>query len=86
MKSSNKHTTIARLIILLPVILLGSDLISIWFLWSIHLHIVIDVYKRQEEGIAYKKPEKYAPIHMPRNTGAGVIIAEIGRASCRERV
>ena len=32
-------------------------------------------WELKEEGIAYKKPEKYAPIHMPRNTGAGVIIA-----------
>ena len=32
-------------------------------------------WELKEGGIAYKKPEKYAPIHMPRNTGAGVIIA-----------
>lgn len=29
----------------------------------------------KEKGIAYQRPEKYEPIHMPKNTGAGVIIA-----------
>ncbi|ANF59396.1 cytochrome o ubiquinol oxidase subunit I [Halotalea alkalilenta] len=29
----------------------------------------------KEKGTAYKRPEKYQPIHMPRYTGAGVIIA-----------
>jgi cytochrome o ubiquinol oxidase subunit 1 len=29
----------------------------------------------KEKGEAYKKPAKYEPIHMPKNTGAGVIIA-----------
>lgn len=29
----------------------------------------------KEKSEAYKKPAKYEPIHMPKNTGAGVIIA-----------
>ncbi|PVZ87345.1 cytochrome o ubiquinol oxidase subunit I [Serratia sp. S1B] len=29
----------------------------------------------KEKGEAYKKPAKYEPIHMPKNTGAGVVIA-----------
>jgi cytochrome o ubiquinol oxidase subunit 1 len=28
----------------------------------------------KEFGLAYKKPESYAPIHMPKNTWAGVVI------------
>ncbi|MAX98037.1 MAG: cytochrome o ubiquinol oxidase subunit I [Oceanospirillaceae bacterium] len=28
----------------------------------------------KENGTAYQRPEKYAPIHMPRNTGAGFIM------------
>ncbi len=28
----------------------------------------------KEKGIAYDRPAKYAPIHMPRNTSAGLII------------
>ncbi|WGL94591.1 cytochrome o ubiquinol oxidase subunit I [Arsenophonus nasoniae] len=29
----------------------------------------------KEKGIAYKQPTKYEPIHMPKNTAAGVIIS-----------
>lgn len=29
----------------------------------------------KEKGTAYKRPATYSPIHMPRNTGAGVIIS-----------
>ncbi|QFI55490.1 cytochrome o ubiquinol oxidase subunit I [Aeromonas simiae] len=32
-------------------------------------------WEAKQDGSAYKKPEHYAPIHMPKNTGAGVIIA-----------
>ncbi|GKX56556.1 cytochrome ubiquinol oxidase subunit I [Leminorella grimontii] len=36
----------------------------------------IDAFADQKEkGIAYARPAKYEPIHMPRNTGVGVIIA-----------
>lgn len=33
-----------------------------------------DFWEQKEEGRAYQKPEKYAPIHMPKNTNAGVLI------------
>ena len=29
----------------------------------------------KEHGLAYKKPESYAPIHMPKNTWAGIVIS-----------
>ena len=29
----------------------------------------------KEKGTAYKRPAKYTEIHMPKNTGAGVIIS-----------
>ncbi|WP_346839381.1 cytochrome o ubiquinol oxidase subunit I [Microbulbifer sp. SAOS-129_SWC] len=29
----------------------------------------------KEQGIAYKKPASYAPIHMPKNTASGVLMA-----------
>ncbi|NHX33654.1 cytochrome o ubiquinol oxidase subunit I, partial [Escherichia coli] len=29
----------------------------------------------KEKGLAHKKPASYEEIHMPKNTGAGVIIA-----------
>ncbi|CAJ0991354.1 Cytochrome bo(3) ubiquinol oxidase subunit 1 [Sodalis praecaptivus] len=32
-------------------------------------------WKMKEEGTAYQKPLAYEPIHMPKNTGAGVVIA-----------
>lgn len=32
-------------------------------------------WEMKEEGSAYQKPLAYEPIHMPKNTGAGVIIA-----------
>lgn len=36
----------------------------------------IDVFAdMKEKGIAYARPASYEPIHMPRNTGVGVIIA-----------
>lgn len=31
-------------------------------------------WQMKERGEAYKKPEKYEPIHMPNNTGIGVIL------------
>ena len=30
---------------------------------------------KKEHGLAYEKPEKYAPIHMPKNTWAGFVIS-----------
>ena len=32
-------------------------------------------WEAKADGSAYKKPAQYAPIHMPKNSGAGVIIA-----------
>lgn len=32
-------------------------------------------WDEKKSGTAYKRPAKYEPIHMPKNTGAGVIIA-----------
>ncbi|HDX8378284.1 TPA: cytochrome o ubiquinol oxidase subunit I [Aeromonas salmonicida] len=32
-------------------------------------------WEAKQDGTAYQQPKQYAPIHMPRNTGAGVIIA-----------
>lgn len=32
-------------------------------------------WKMKQEGTAYEQPLAYEPIHMPKNTGAGVIIA-----------
>lgn len=32
-------------------------------------------WDNKEKGVAYAKPTTYAPIHMPKNTAAGVIIA-----------
>ncbi len=29
----------------------------------------------KEKGTAYKKPAKYEKIHMPKNSGAGIVIA-----------
>lgn len=37
-------------------------------------------WKMKENGTAYKKPLVYAPIHMPKNTGASVIIAAFSLA------
>jgi len=36
----------------------------------------IDAFtEMKEQGIAYKKPASYAPIHMPKNTASGVLMA-----------
>ncbi|NDL65000.1 cytochrome o ubiquinol oxidase subunit I [Acerihabitans arboris] len=32
-------------------------------------------WQMKEDGTAYRKPTSYEPIHMPKNTGAGVVIA-----------
>ncbi|EPC4025004.1 cytochrome o ubiquinol oxidase subunit I [Aeromonas salmonicida] len=32
-------------------------------------------WEAKQNGTSYQQPKQYAPIHMPRNTGAGVIIA-----------
>ncbi|MGU5595622.1 cytochrome o ubiquinol oxidase subunit I [Aeromonas sanarellii] len=32
-------------------------------------------WEAKQDGSAYRKPAQYAPIHMPKNSGAGVIIA-----------
>ncbi|MDU7769737.1 MAG: cytochrome o ubiquinol oxidase subunit I, partial [Serratia marcescens] len=39
------------------------------------IHDRDEFWDMKEKGEAYKKPAKYEPIHMPKNTGAGVIIA-----------
>lgn len=37
-------------------------------------------WQMKEEGTTYQKPLAYEPIHMPKNTGAGVIIAAFSLA------
>ncbi|UBO75269.1 cytochrome o ubiquinol oxidase subunit I [Aeromonas rivuli] len=32
-------------------------------------------WEAKQDGSAYQQPQRYAPIHMPKNSGAGVIIA-----------
>ncbi|RAJ06228.1 cytochrome o ubiquinol oxidase subunit I [Aeromonas salmonicida] len=32
-------------------------------------------WEAKQNGTAYQQPKQYAPIHMPKNTGAGVVIA-----------
>lgn len=39
------------------------------------IHGLDEFWTQKQSGVAYKKPVQYQPIHMPRNTGAGVIIA-----------
>lgn len=39
------------------------------------IHDRDEFWDMKEKGESYKKPAKYEPIHMPKNTGAGVIIA-----------
>lgn len=39
------------------------------------VHDIDPFWELKEKGLAYKKPAGYAPIHMPKNSGAGVIIA-----------
>ncbi|QIL91090.1 cytochrome o ubiquinol oxidase subunit I [Microbulbifer sp. SH-1] len=34
----------------------------------------------KEKGTAYQRPAKYAPIHMPKNTAAGILIASAATA------
>lgn len=38
------------------------------------------LFYEKQNGLAYKKPEKYERIHMPRNTGAGFIIGALSIA------
>jgi cytochrome o ubiquinol oxidase subunit 1 len=40
-----------------------------------HIHGLDSFWDEKQDGTAYKKPAKYEPIHMPKNTGAGVIIS-----------
>jgi cytochrome o ubiquinol oxidase subunit 1 len=39
-------------------------------------------WDNKEAGRAYVQPRKYEDIHMPRNTGAGVIIAAFSLLLC----
>ena len=40
---------------------------------------VLDAFQdMKERGEAYLRPDHYAPIHMPKNTSAGVIIGLVG--------
>jgi cytochrome o ubiquinol oxidase subunit 1 len=39
-------------------------------------------WEDKETGKAFKRPTHYEDIHMPRNTGAGVIISAFGLAMC----
>lgn len=34
-------------------------------------------WEAKEDGSAYRQPAQYAPIHMPKNSGAGVVIAAL---------
>ncbi|CAD6512378.1 cytochrome o ubiquinol oxidase subunit I [Candidatus Profftia tarda] len=45
------------------------------FAISPEVHSLDAFWYLKEEGTAYKKPEKYESIHMPRNTSTGVIVA-----------
>ena len=40
-----------------------------------HIHDRDEFWDMKEKGTAYVKPEKYEEIHMPKNSGAGFIIA-----------
>lgn len=39
------------------------------------VHGIDEFWTMKQTEVAYKKPASYQPIHMPKNTGAGVIIA-----------
>lgn len=40
-----------------------------------HVHERDAFWEMKEKGEAYKKPASYEEIHMPKNSGAGIIIA-----------
>jgi len=40
-----------------------------------HIHERDAFWEMKEKGEAYKQPTQYEEIHMPRNTGAGIVIA-----------
>ncbi|WAS99950.1 cytochrome o ubiquinol oxidase subunit I [Rouxiella chamberiensis] len=40
-----------------------------------HIHDRDEFWDMKEKGTAYVKPEKYEEIHMPKNSGAGFVIA-----------
>ncbi|VFS45345.1 Ubiquinol oxidase subunit 1 [Budvicia aquatica] len=40
-----------------------------------HIKDIDPFWDEKEAGTAYQRPAKYEPIHMPKNTGAGIIIS-----------
>lgn len=46
-----------------------------------HIHDRDEFWDMKEKGTAYKKPAKYEKIHMPKNSGAGFIIAVFSLAA-----
>jgi cytochrome o ubiquinol oxidase subunit 1 len=46
-----------------------------------HIHDRDEFWDMKEKGTAYKKPAKYEKIHMPKNSGAGFIIAVLSLAA-----
>ncbi|STL41705.1 cytochrome o ubiquinol oxidase subunit I [Escherichia coli] len=40
-----------------------------------HVHERDAFWEMKEKGEAYKKPDHYEEIHMPKNSGAGIVIA-----------
>ena len=45
-----------------------------------HVSELDEFWEQKVKGTAYKKPAKYTDIHMPRNTGTGVIMGAFGTA------
>mgnify|MGYP003652771778 FL=1 len=42
------------------------------------MHNIDAFYDMKEKGTAYQRPASYSPIHMPKNTAAGVVIGLLG--------
>ena len=42
------------------------------------VHNIDAFYDMKEKGTAYQRPASYSPIHMPKNTAAGVVIGLLG--------
>jgi len=42
------------------------------------VHTLDAFYDMKEKGTAYQRPASYGPIHMPKNTAAGVVIGLLG--------
>lgn len=44
------------------------------------IHDLDEFWYQKQNGLAYQRPTQYQPIHMPKNTGAGVIIGVLSIA------